>query len=317
MDTRQAEAHLVKGFILTRLFQAVLTLVLLSVLIFVLSRVVGNPADILIPIDSQPEARERFTRSLGLDRPLHEQYITYVSRLMQGDLGVSVRSREPVVDLIAARLPASLALAAVAMLLAIAMALPLGIVAALNRGKVLDTLASGLALFGQSVPAFWVGILLIQLFAVNLRWLPPSGAATPLHYVMPAFTMSLFVLAGMTRLLRTAMLEVLGSEYVRFARSKGVDERRVVWKHALRNALIPVVSFGGVYFSIMITMAIVTEVVFAWPGIGRLAYNAVVLRDFPLMQAVVLATGVIVIVVNLAIDMTYAFIDPRIRYSKA
>jgi len=307
----------VKGFILTRLFQAVLTLVLLSVLIFVLSRVVGNPADILIPIDSPPEARERFTRSLGLDRPLHEQYITYVSKLMQGDLGVSVRSREPVVDLIAARLPASLALAAVAMLLAIAMALPLGIVAALNRGKVLDTLASGLALFGQSVPAFWVGILLIQLFAVNLRWLPPSGAATPLHYVMPAFTMSLFVLAGMTRLLRTAMLEVLGSEYVRFARSKGVDERRVVWKHALRNALIPVVSFGGVYFSIMITMAIVTEVVFAWPGIGRLAYNAVVLRDFPLMQAVVLATGVIVIVVNLAIDMTYAFIDPRIRYSKA
>ena len=306
-----------KGFILTRLFQAVLTLVLLSVLIFVLSRVVGNPADILIPIDSPPEARERFTRSLGLDRPLHEQYITYVSKLMQGDLGVSVRSREPVVDLVAARLPASLALAAVAMLLAIAMALPLGIVAALNRGKVLDTLASGLALFGQSVPAFWVGILLIQLFAVNLRWLPPSGAATPLHYVMPAFTMSLFVLAGMTRLLRTAMLEVLGSEYVRFARSKGVDERRVVWKHALRNALIPVVSFGGVYFSIMITMAIVTEVVFAWPGIGRLAYNAVVLRDFPLMQAVVLATGVIVIVVNLAIDMTYAFIDPRIRYSKA
>lgn len=306
-----------RGFILTRLFQAALTLVLLSVLIFVLSRVVGNPADMLIPIDSPPEARERFTRSLGLDRPLPEQYITYVSRLLQGDLGVSVRSREPVADLIAARLPASLALAGVAMLFAIAMALPLGIVAALNRGKALDRLASGLALFGQSVPAFWVGILLIQLFAVNLRWLPPSGATTPLHYVMPAFTMSLFVLAGMTRLLRTAMLEVLGSEYIRFARSKGVDERSVIWKHALRNALIPVVSFGGVYFSIMITMAIVTEVVFAWPGIGRLAYNAVVLRDFPLMQAVVLATGVIVITVNLCIDLTYAIIDPRIRYSKA
>lgn len=306
-----------RSFLLTRLSQAALTLVLLSVLIFVLSRVVGNPADILIPIDSPPEARERFTRSLGLDRPLHEQYVTYVSRLMQGDLGVSVRSREPVADLIAARLPASLALAVVAMLFAMAMALPLGIIAALSRGKALDRLASGLALFGQSVPAFWVGILLIQVFAVNLRWLPPSGAATPLHYVMPAFTMSLFVLAGMTRLLRTAMLEVLGSEYVRFARSKGVDERSVVWKHALRNALIPVVSFGGVYFSIMITMAIVTEVVFAWPGIGRLAYNAVVLRDFPLMQAVVLATGAIVIAVNLAIDMMYAIIDPRIRYSKA
>lgn len=304
------------GFVLTRLLQALLTLVLLSMLIFVLSRVVGNPADILIPIDSPPEARERFTRSLGLDRPLPEQYATYVGRLLQGDLGVSVRSREPVMDLITARLPASLALAGLAMLLAVAMAFPLGIVAALNRGKALDTLASGLAIFGQSVPAFWVGILLIQLFAVNLRWLPPSGAGTPLHYVMPALTMSLFVLAGMTRLLRTAMLEVLGSEYVRFARSKGVDERGVIWRHALRNALIPVVGFGGVYFSIMITMAIVTEVVFAWPGIGRLAYNAVVLRDFPLMQAVVLTTGVIVITVNFAVDMTYAIVDPRIRYSR-
>lgn len=305
-----------KGFVLTRLLQALLTLVLLSMLIFVLSRVVGNPADILIPIDSPPEARERFTRSLGLDRPLPEQYINYVGRLLQGDLGVSVRSREPVLGLITARLPASLALAGLAMLLAVAMAVPLGIVAALNRGKALDTLASGLAIFGQSVPAFWVGILLIQLFAVNLRWLPPSGAGTPLHYVMPAVTMSLFVLAGMTRLLRTAMLEVLGSEYVRFARSKGVDERGVIWRHALRNALIPVVGFGGVYFSIMITMAIVTEVVFAWPGIGRLAYNAVVLRDFPLMQAVVLTTGVIVIAVNFAVDMTYAIVDPRIRYSR-
>jgi peptide/nickel transport system permease protein len=306
----------VKQLLLARLLQSFVTLILLSVLIFVLSRVIGNPADTLIPLDAPPEARERLTRSLGLDRPLVEQYVTYVSGLVRGDLGVSVRSREPVADLIAARLPASLALAAVAMLFAIALALPLGIVAALNRGKPLDTLAAGLALFGQSVPAFWVGILLIQLFAVNLRWLPPSGAATPLHYVMPAFTMSLFVLAGMTRLLRTAMLGVLDSEYVRFARSKGVGEREVIWQHALRNALIPVVSFGGVYFSILITMAIVTEVVFAWPGIGRLAYNAVILRDFPLMQAVVLATGVIVILVSFAVDVIYALVDPRIRYSQ-
>jgi peptide/nickel transport system permease protein len=302
-------------YLLSRIFQATFTLLLLSVLIFVLSRVVGNPVDILLPVDAPPEARERLIQSLGLDRPLAEQYVTFVARFLQGDLGQSVRSGESVADLILGRLPASLSLAAVAMLMALATALPLGIIAAVNRGRWADTAAKALALLGQSVPAFWVGIVLVQLLAVNLRILPPGGTGSPAHYILPAFTMSLFVLAGMARLLRTGMLEVLDSDYVRFARSKGVRNGTVIWRHALRNAMLPLLSFGGIYFSILITTAIVIEVVFAWPGLGRLAYNAIVLRDFPLMQGVILTTGVIVITVNLIVDLLYAVADPRIRYS--
>lgn len=307
---------MMQRFLLVRLVQGVVTLLLLSLAIFLLSRVVGNPVETLLPLDAPQEARERLTRSLGLDRPLYEQYLIFLGRAATGDLGNSVVTREPVVGLIATRLPASLTLAGVGMLLAIAMALPLGVIAALNRGKALDTIAKGLALFGQSVPSFWVGILLIQLLAVNLRWLPPSGSTTPLHYVMPAFTMSLFVLAGMARLLRSSMLEAMEGEYVKFARSKGVPERRVIWRHALRNALVPVIGFGGVYFSILITVAIVTEVVFAWPGLGRLALNAIVFRDFPVMQGVVITIGLVVIVVNFAVDLLYALVDPRIRYAR-
>jgi peptide/nickel transport system permease protein len=306
-----------RRFLLTRLTQAVVTLFILSLVIFLLSRIVGNPADILLPVDAPPEARARLIRDLGLDLPIHEQYAVYLWDLIRGDFGVSVRSRESVSELIAARLPSSMILASAAMIFATAAAVPLGMVSALNRGRPLDSFAKGLALLGQSVPAFWLGILLIQLFAVNLRWLPPSGTGTALHYVMPGFTMSLFVLAGMTRLLRTSMLEVLDSEFVRFARSKGLPERTVLFRHALRNALVPLVSFGGIYFAILVTTAIVTEVVFAWPGIGRLAYNAIVLRDFPLMQGVVLTIGVVVISVSLIIDLLYAVLDPRIRYGRS
>ena len=307
---------MMQRFLLVRLVQGVVTLLLLSFVIFLLSRVVGNPVQTLLPLDAPQEARERLTRSLGLDRPLYEQYLIFLGRAATGDLGNSVVTREPVVGLIATRLPSSLTLAGVGMVLATAMAVPLGVIAALNRGKPIDTLAKGLAIFGQSVPSFWVGILLIQLFAVNLRWLPPSGSATPLHYVLPAFTMSLFVLAGMTRLLRSSMLEAMDGEFVKFARSKGVPERRVIWHHALRNALVPVIGFGGVYFSILITVAIVTEVVFAWPGVGRLALNAIVFRDFPVMQGVVITIGLVVIVVNFAVDLLYALVDPRIRYAR-
>jgi peptide/nickel transport system permease protein len=189
--------------------------------------------------------------------------------------------------------------------------------AAVKRGTPLETIAKILALSGQSLPAFWVGILLIHLFSLKLDWLPPSGSGGPTHYIMPAFTMSLFVVAGVSRLLRTGLLEVLDSEFVRFARSKGVSERSIFWKHALRNSLVPVLGFAGVYLSIFVTMAVVVEVVFAWPGVGRLAFNAIFLRDYPLIQGVVLLTGVIVIAVNFVVDLLYAVVDPRIRYGGA
>ena len=304
-------------FLIIRLVQAVMALVLLSMLVFVLSRIIGNPLDIMLPPDSPPEVKARLTESMGLNKPLYIQYLTYMKQLMRGDLGKSVRSRETVTESLRARLPASLSLAAVAMVFTVVMAFPLGMLAAVKRGTPLETIAKILALSGQSLPAFWVGILLIHLFSLKLDWLPPSGSGGPTHYIMPAFTMSLFVVAGVSRLLRTGLLEVLDSEFVRFARSKGVSERSIFWKHALRNSLVPVLGFAGVYLSIFVTMGVVVEVVFAWPGVGRLAFNAIFLRDYPLIQGVVLLTGVIVIAVNLVVDLLYAVVDPRIRYGGA
>ena len=302
-------------FLLSRLLQTVIALLLLTILIFVMSRIVGNPLDIMLPADAPPEARETLIKVMGLDRPLHAQYVTYMGQLLQGDFGNSVRSRASVAELILARLPASISLALVAIVFTIIMAFPLGVLAAIKRGTVLDISARLVALLGQALPAFWVGILLVELFAVRLDLLPASGRESLSSYILPAFTMSLFVTAGMTRLVRNGMLEVLDSEFVRFARSTGVPERTIIWKHALRNALIPVLGFGGVYFAIFITMAIVVEVVFAWPGIGRLAYNAIILRDYPIMQGVILVSGAIVIGVNFVVDVLYALADPRIRYT--
>ena len=302
-------------FLVSRLLQAAIALLLLTMLIFVMSRFIGNPLDIMLPADAPPEARERLVKVLGLDRPLYVQYATYMGQLVQGDLGNSVRSRAPVADLIQARLPASLSLAIVAIVFTVVMAVPLGVLAAIKRGTPLDTMARLIALLGQALPAFWVGILLVELFAVRLELLPASGRAGLASYLLPAFAMSLFVTAGVTRLVRNGMLEVLDSEFVRFVRSTGVPERTVIWKHALRNALIPVLGFGGVYFAIFITMAIVVEVVFAWPGLGRLAFNAIILRDYPIMQGVILVSGAIVIAVNFVVDLLYAVADPRIRHT--
>ena len=302
-------------FLVSRLLQAAIALLLLTLLIFVMSRFVGNPLDIMLPADAPPETRERLVKVLGLDRPLYVQYATYMGQLLQGDLGKSVRSRAPVANLIQARLPASFSLALVAMGFTVVIAVPLGVLAAIKRGTPLDSLARLIALLGQALPAFWVGILLVELFAVRLELLPASGRAGPASYILPAFAMSLFVIAGVTRLVRNGMLEVLDSEFVRFVRSTGVPEHTVIWKHALRNALIPVLGFGGVYFAIFITMAIVVEVVFAWPGLGRLAFNAIVLRDYPIMQGVILVSGAIVIAVNFVVDLLYAVADPRIRHT--
>ena len=197
---------------------------------------------------------------------------------------------------------------------AVLMAFPLGVVAAVKRGTAFDTVANIVAVLGQSLPQFWVGIVLIQIFAVRLRWLPVAGVGTLWHYVLPAFTLGWFVVAGMMRLLRSSMLDILGSEFVKLARIKGVPETAVIWKHALRNAMIPVLTFGAVYLAILVTGAILVETVFAWPGIGQLIYQGIVFRDFPVVQAVVLLTAGLVIAVNMLVDILYAYLDPRIRY---
>ena len=299
-------------FVLARLSQSAITLLLFSVVIFGLARATGDPLTLVLPMVATEEDFANARRYLGLDRPLYVQYLTFVGRAATGDFGTSIRSRRPVGGLLRERLPNSLALAAFSMAVSLLIAFPLGVLAAVRRGTALDSGAKVLATLGQSLPTFWVGIVLIEVVAGRLQWLPAGGSGSLAHYILPGFTLGWFVVAGLMRLLRSAMLEVLDAEYVTTARAKGASEVSVVWRHALRNALIPVVTFAGVYFAILVTSAIVVETVFAWPGMGRLAYEAITGRDFPVIQAVVLVTAAIVVTVNFAVDLLYAVIDPRI-----
>jgi peptide/nickel transport system permease protein len=281
----------------------------------VLARATGDPLAMVLPMGATEEDYANARAYLGLDRPYVEQYLSFVGRAVRGDFGTSIRARRPVGELLGERLPNSLKLASFAMAISIAMAFPLGVMAAVKKGTALDQAAQVVSILGQSLPTFWLAIVLIEFIAGRLQWLPAVGDETFASYILPGFTLGWFVVAGMMRLLRSGMLEVLDSEYVKLARVKGVVEARVVWLHALKNALIPVVTFAGIYFSILVTTAIVVETVFAWPGLGRLAYEGITGRDFPVIQAVVLVTAAIVAVVNLGVDCLYAVIDPRVRVS--
>ncbi len=301
------------GFIARRVAQGAVALLVLVTLAFLMSRATGDPRDLLLPPTATAEDYADLGRDLGLDRPAIEQYTLYLRNLLAGDLGRSVRTRGPVTDLVLERLVASAHLAGAAFVLVVTIGLPLGVFSARRRGSRIDVFAKGLALVGQSAPAFWVGILLIQIFAVTLRWFP-SGSYQGLRYiVLPAVTLSLFGIAALTRLMRSSVLEQLDKDFVDFARSKGLSERLVIWKHVARNAMLPVISFLGVLFAATITQQIVIETVFGWPGLGQLTYASVLNRDFPVVQGVVLGAGVIAISINLLTDISYAYLDPRIR----
>jgi peptide/nickel transport system permease protein len=304
-------------FVLSRLAQSLVALAILSVVVFILARATGDPLQLILPMSATAEDYAEARRYLGLDRPYVEQYLSFVGRAVTGDFGVSLRARRPVIELLQGRLPNSIRLAAFAMAVSLSIAFPLGVLAAVRKGTGLDRAAQVVAVLGQSLPTFWVSIVLVEVVAGRLQWLPAGGNDAGLaSYVLPGFTLGWFVVAGMMRLLRSGMLEVLDSEYVKLARVKGVLEPRVVWIHALKNALIPVVTFAGIYFSILVTTAIVVETVFAWPGLGRLAYEGISARDFPVIQAVVLTTAAIVALVSLSVDCLYAVIDPRIRHGR-
>lgn len=301
-------------FLLGRAIQGAVTLVLLSVVVFALARATGDPLTLVLPLGATEEDFANARRYLGLDRPIYVQFAKFAGNALVGDFGTSLRARRPVNDLLYERLPNSLKLAAFSMTVTVLFAFPLGVLAAVRKDTVFDTGAKVVATLGQALPTFWVGIVLIEVVGGRLQWLPAGGTGGVANYLMPGFTLGLFVLAGMMRLIRSSLLDVLDTDFVRTARAKGVSERSVIWGHALRNALIPVLTFAGVYFAILVTTAIVVETVFAWPGMGRLAYEAITARDFPVIQAVVLVTAVVVVVVNLAVDVLYVYIDPRIRY---
>jgi peptide/nickel transport system permease protein len=301
---------LMQRYIVMRFLQSLLALIILSVLIFVLARATGDPLHLILPMQASEEDYANARRLLGLDQPWPVQYWLFISKAVRGDFGISLRARKPVKELLFERLPNSIKLAGFSLVVAF----PLGVVSAVKKGTKVDSIANIIAVLGQSLPAFWVGILLIEVVAGRWQILPAGGTGGLTHYILPGFTLGWFVVAGIMRLLRSSMLDVLNSEFVKLARVKGVAERWVIWKHALRNALIPVVTFGAIYFAIIVTTAIVVETVFAWPGMGRLTYEAITSRDFPVIQAVVLTTAVIVIAVNLGVDILYAYLDPRIRF---
>jgi len=293
-----------------------LSLLLLSLTIFFFVRVTGDPAALLVEPGASAADIAAIHHRFGLDRPLWVQYGLFMWSLMHGDLGQSFYYQTPVIDLYLSRLPNSLMLAGVAMVFSLLIGIPSGILAAVRVGRFWDSAGKVFALLGLSLPSFWVGLVLILLFSVYLHWLPSSGAGTPLHLIMPAFALGWYFAAAHMRLTRSSMLDVLGSEYIKLARLKGLPEALVIAKHAFKNALIPVLTLAGINLVIMVNVAVVVETVFAWPGIGRLLYEGITFRDFPVVQGVVLLGGAMIVVVNLAIDILYAVIDPRIRLER-
>jgi peptide/nickel transport system permease protein len=259
------------------------------------------------------EEREQAIHTLGLDKPLHEQYWVFLSQAIRGDFGESIMRGKPVTDLYLQRLPNTIKLSACAIAFMIMGAVPLGLVAALRRGSIIDSIARFVASLGIAMPMFWLALILIQVFAVNLGWLPPGGMGGISTYVLPTISLGFVFVAGISRLLRSSMLEVLDSEYIKMLRIKGLPEWKIILQHALKNALISPITFLGQYIAIMLGGAVVVEVVFAWPGVGRLLYDSIIYLDYPVVQGVILINATILIVANLIVDILYAYIDPRIR----
>ena len=305
-----------KRFIVKRLGYALVSLALLSLTIFLFVRLTGDPAVLLVEPGASKADLEQIRSQLGLDRPIWVQYGSFVSSLVRGDFGQSFYYRTPVLELYLSRLPNSLLLAGAAMTLSLLIGIPTGIIAAVRVNRWWDSAGKIFALLGLSLPSFWVGLVMILFFSVYLGWLPSSGSGTVWHLIMPAFALGWYFAAAHMRLTRSSMLEVLGSEYVKLARIKGLPEALVIGKHAFKNALIPVLTLAGINLVIMVNVAVVVETVFAWPGIGRLLYEGISFRDFPVVQATVLLGGAMIVFVNLLVVVLYAVIDPRIRYDR-
>jgi len=283
---------------------------------FLLVSLSGDPAFILLPPDAGAEQRSAFRRLYGLDRPLPVQYASYVSHVARGDFGRSFAFGRPAIDIVLERLPATLFLTATAVALGIAIGIPAGVLAAVRAGTLGDRAVMAMVLLGQSVPTFWLGLLMIRIFAVNLRWLPVSGYGGVLNLVMPALALGLYLAALLARLTRSEMLEALAQDYVRTARAKGLSERAVTIVHALKNALLPVVTLIGLQLGALLGGAVVTETVFAWPGIGTLILDAILRKDYPVLLAAVELVAAGFIVINMSLDLLYGYLDPRLRLAR-
>ena len=305
-------------YILYRLLQSLLVLVAVVFVVFMAARLTGDPVLLLFPLaDLENMTAEDLVlvrEDLGLLDPLYVQFGNFLWDIAHGDFGNSFHFNEPAIDLFTQRLPATLQLSLVAFVVSVAVSVPIGILAGVKRGTWMDTGARGFALAGQAIPNFWLALMLMLVFSVQLRWTPVFGRGGPEHFILPVVALSAFGSAAVIRLLRSSLLDVLDSDYIKLARSKGLGEGRVVWKHALRNAAIPVITIMGLQVARLASGSVIIETVFAWPGVGRLAVQALVARDFPVVQLVVIMVAAMVLLANLLADIAYAVADPRIRY---
>jgi peptide/nickel transport system permease protein len=301
-------------YLVVRFIESLVTLLVISMVVFVLARSTGDPVMLLISDQAKAEDIERLKRQLGLDQPLPMQYWIFISNAVQGNLGKSITDKGDVARLIGERFPNSLTIGAMALALSTMLGIVLGVAAAVWRNTWVDKSVRVIAVLGQSMPSFWLSIMLIFFFSVTLRVLPTSGTGTPAHYVLPVAVLTFLALPLRTRLMRSSMLEILGAEYVKMARAKGLAEGSVIWRHAVRNALSPQLTSFGLTLAFAITGSVVIETVFAWPGLGQLAYQSMLSRDYPLIQGTVLLVAVFVLGANLLVDVLYAYLDPRIRY---
>jgi len=303
------------NYLIKRLLSTIPVLLGISLLLFFMLRLLpGDPAQVLAGQMATPQEIENIRQQLGLDRPIYEQYANYLSRLVRFDLGRSARTQNPVTEEIWARLPNTLLLAVVAISLACLFGIPAGIISAVRPYSWIDYLVTTSALFGMSMPVFWLGLMLVVVFSVILKWLPAGGTGSWQHVILPSFTLAAFVVAFIARMTRSTMIETLAQDFTTTARSKGLQERVVVIKHALKNALIPIITVVGLQFGMLLGGAVLTETVFAWPGLGRLIVDSILARDYPVIQGSILIFGLLYIMVNLAVDFIYALVDPRIRY---
>jgi peptide/nickel transport system permease protein len=302
-----------KVFLARRLLQSLLVLLGVSFVVFGILYLTGDPALVLLPPDATPEDVQKFRESMGFNDPFFVQYGRFLAGALQGNFGKSIRHDESAFRLVVERMPATFELAGAALVIALGLAIPAGIVSAVRRNTVLDYVSTVVALVGQSMPTFWLGIMLILLFSVQLNLLPSSGRGTLQHLLLPAVTLGLFTTARITRLTRSGMLEVLSQDYIRTARAKGVSGPPVVWKHAFKNAAIPIVTIVGIELGTLLGGSVITETIFAWPGVGRLSVQAIYNRDYPVVQAAVFLLASTFVLVNLVVDLLYTYLDPRIR----
>jgi len=302
------------NYLLKRLYHSFIVIFGITLIIFIITHMIGDPVVLLLSPEATQADRDELQRQLGLDRPLPVQYMVFLKDAVRGDFGTSFRHQRPALELVLHHLPATLELTLAAMVLSVLISIPLGILASVKPGSLLDRTGMTFALFGQSAPVFWIGIMFILLFGVKLRWFPISGRGGIENLIMPAMTLALFSTAAQTRLTRSSMLDVLDKDFIRTARSKGLHESRVILKHGLKNALIPIITIVALQFGMMLSGAVITETIFAWPGVGRLAVNAIYNRDYPVIQAAVFVTSFFFIFINLIVDIIYTKIDPRITY---